>query len=69
MQSRRFTLSQLPQVPWATRGVLLPAVLVLNSYGMMLTLRGMAAAGSFMGNVLALAANFVATVRFLVSAR
>jgi hypothetical protein len=50
------------QVPWGTRALLLPAVLVLNSYGMMLTLRGMAASGSLMGNVLALAANFVATV-------
>jgi hypothetical protein len=43
--------------------VLLVSLIILNSYALMLYVRGMSQAGSLMGTVLNTATNFMCTVR------
>lgn len=52
------------QVTLGTRGLLLGILLALSSMGLVLALRGMVQAGSFMGTVLATASNLVGTALF-----
>jgi hypothetical protein len=51
------------QVALLVRGVILLILIVLNSGGLVLSVRGMSQVGSFLGTVLTTASNLMATVR------
>ena len=53
------------QISMLARGLLFALLIILNSGGLMLSLKGMSQVGSFLGTVLTTAANLVSTVRKL----